>query len=116
MNLNLADKILRKSGFDVKTIGSGIGAIELIKASKPGDIDIILMDVLMPVMDGLETTRRIRAIENPQLSAIPIIAMTANAFDTDVKKALDAGMDAHVPKPFKREELLSKIDAHIRKH
>ena len=68
----------------------------------------------MPVMDGLEATRRIRALENPELASIPIIAMTANAFESDIKDALDAGMNAHVPKPFKREDLIAKIAANLK--
>ena len=113
VNLNLANRLLRKYGFTVKLVTSGITAIQLIQDMKPGDVDIILMDVLMPVMDGLEATRRIRALDDPEKANIPIIAMTANAFESDVKQALDAGMNAHVPKPFKMEELVSKINANL---
>ena len=71
------------------------------------------MDVMMPVMDGLEATRRIRALDDPALSKIPIVAMTANAFDTDVQEALDAGMNAHIAKPFKEEDLIYKISTYL---
>ncbi|MBR0118806.1 MAG: response regulator [Eubacterium sp.] len=108
-NLKLADRLLSKHGFKVITADSAVTALDILKESKPGDIDVVLMDVLMPVMDGLEATKRIRAFEDPDMAAIPIIAMTANAYESDVKKVLDAGMDAHVPKPFRIEELLKKI-------
>jgi len=72
------------------------------------------MDVLMPGMDGFETTRMIRKLEDKELSSIPIIAMTANAFSSDIEEALDAGMNAHVPKPFQKEDLISKINANLR--
>ena len=93
---------------------SGIDAIETVKNSKPGDIDLILMDVQMPVMDGLEATRRIRALNDPDLAGIPIIAMTANAFASDIQNALDAGMNAHIPKPFEEKDMITKIDANLK--
>ncbi len=113
-NIKLAEFVLGKFGFNILSSTSGIDAIETVKNSKPGDIDLILMDVLMPVMDGLEATRRIRALEDPALASIPIIAMTANAFDSDIKAALDAGMNAHVSKPFRREDLVTKIAANLK--
>ncbi len=109
-NLHLSDRTLRNLGFNVKIITSGNAAVQLIKNSKPGDIDIILMDIQMPVMDGLEATSQIRALEDPALNSIPIIAMTANTFNEDVKSALDAGMNAHVAKPFNVADLLEKIN------
>ncbi len=114
VNLKLAEHILKKTGFTVKTSDNGVDAIEQIKASKPGEIDLVLMDVMMPVMDGLEATQRIRALPDPELSKIPIIAMTANAFESDIKTALDAGMNGHIPKPFKKEELLVKINEQLK--
>jgi signal transduction histidine kinase len=114
LNLKLAEHVLAKFGFRILTTDNGINAIERVQYSKPGDIDLVLMDVNMPVMDGLEATRRIRALENPDLAAIPIIAMTANAFESDVKDALDAGMNAHVPKPFTRQELIKVIHANLK--
>ncbi|MCR4922759.1 MAG: response regulator [Lachnospiraceae bacterium] len=114
MNIKLAEYVLCKFGFTVKTTTSGVDAIEIVRNSSPGDIDLILMDVMMPVMSGLEATRRIRALEDPNLSNIPIIAMTANAFSSDIQDTIDAGMNAHVPKPFVKEDLIAKIDANIR--
>ena len=112
-NLRLCEKVLEKFGFEVMTTDNGIGAVEIVRNSKPGEINMILMDVLMPVMDGLEATRRIRALDDPVLSRIPIIAMTANAFASDVQEALNAGMNAHIPKPFRKEELIAKISIFV---
>lgn len=91
--------------------GSFMNYEELInsKFAEPGDIDMVLMDVQMPVMDGLEATRKIRSMKETDLANIPIIAMTANAFASDVQDCLDAGMNAHVPKPFRKEELITTI-------
>nr|MCR4896103.1 response regulator [Lachnospiraceae bacterium] len=113
MNLKLAEHTLTRFGFTVRQTSSGIDAIEIVKNSAPGDIDLILMDVSMPVMSGLEATRRIRALEDPELRNIPILAMTANAFASDIQDALDAGMNAHIPKPFLKEELITKISANL---
>ncbi|MCR5332250.1 MAG: response regulator [Lachnospiraceae bacterium] len=113
LNLKLAEYVLQRYGFNVQETKSGIEAIEIVKASKPGDIDLILMDVSMPVMSGLEATRRIRALPDAALARIPIIAMTANAFASDIKDALDAGMNAHVPKPFDEKDLITKIAVNL---
>jgi CheY-like chemotaxis protein len=115
MNRRLAEILLKKQGFAVTTTDSGIDAVRRVKEAKAGDVDLILMDVRMPVMDGLEATRRIRALEDNELSGIPVIAMTANAFEADINEALGAGMDSYVPKPFTPEELIRVIDRHIRK-
>ena len=112
-NLKLAERILGKFGFTVIKADSGINAIHIVEESKPGDIDMILMDVQMPVMDGLEATRRIRALKDTDLAKLPIIAMTANAFASDVQDCLDAGMNAHIPKPFRKEELITKISDNL---
>ena len=109
VNLILAQSVLDKFGFNVIQTTSGVDAIDIVKKSKPGDIDLILMDVQMPVMDGLEATRRIRALEDPAQAGIPIIAMTANAFASDIEAVLAAGMNAHVPKPFEEADLITKI-------
>ena len=114
MNLMVAERTLSKFGFTIKTAESGVEAFQEVMASSPGEIDMILMDVMMPVMDGLETTRRIRAIEDPEISGIPIIAMTANAFESDVKKALDSGMDDYIAKPYKQEDIIPVINRNLK--
>ena len=80
-----------------------------MKNSQPGYYDLILMDVQMPIMNGYEATKAIRALEDPALSSIPIVAMTANAFDEDRKNALDSGMNAHVAKPINVENLMDVL-------
>lgn len=115
INRKLAERVLKKYGFSVDLADSGFKAIDIVKESKPGDIDLILMDVKMPVMDGLEATRKIRALDDPGLSGIPIIALTANAFASDVKETQSAGMNGHVPKPFKPEDLLQAINNSLKK-
>jgi CheY-like chemotaxis protein len=77
----------------------------VLEKAKPGAYDLILMDMQMPVMDGLEATRRIRAMRNDYFKKVPIVAMTANAFEEDRKAALDAGMNEHVAKPIDVEKL-----------
>ena len=113
-NLKLAQRILEKHGFTVITADNGLNAIETVKNTKPGDIDLVLMDVLMPVMDGLEATRKIRALDDPALASIPIVAMTANAFESDIRDTLEAGMNAHVSKPFVQEKLILSISDNLK--
>ncbi|MCR5685825.1 MAG: response regulator [Lachnospiraceae bacterium] len=113
VNIILAQSVLEKYGFHILQASSGVDSIETVRNSAPGDIDLILMDVQMPVMDGLEAARRIRALPDPALSQIPIIAMTANAFASDIEKALEAGMNAHVPKPFEESDLIIKIATNL---
>ncbi len=113
INLKLAERILETYGFSVRTADNGVDAIEMVRDARPGEIDMILMDVMMPVMDGLEATRRIRKMEDPALDGIPIIAMTANAFESDIEAALNAGMNAHIAKPFKKEDLIATIDRYL---
>ena len=99
INMEIARMLLEQQGFTLDTAENGQIAVDMVAASEPGYYDAILMDIQMPVMDGYEATRAIRALEDPVLSHIPIIAMTANAFAEDVKAAADAGMQAHIAKP-----------------
>ena len=105
MNREIAEVLLTEMGFEVESAENGLEAYSRIAAAKHGYFDAVLMDIQMPVMDGYEATRKIRELEDQKLSSIPIIAMTANAFVEDVKKAMDAGMNAHIAKPIDIEVL-----------
>ena len=83
--------------------------MEKVKNSKPGNYDLVLMDVQMPIMDGYEATKQIRALDDPALAGITILAMTANAFDEDRKKALECGMDGFLSKPIVIEKLIDAL-------
>ena len=99
LNREISREILSDAGFLVEEADDGDAAVEKVRWSAPGHYDLILMDVQMPRMDGYEATRRIRALPDPQLSHIPILAVTANAFAEDRQAALEAGMDGHIAKP-----------------
>ena len=109
LNSEITVEILNEYGFMVDTAGNGAQAVEKIKNSQPGNYDLVLMDVQMPVMNGYEATRQIRALNDPALAGITILAMTANAFDDDRKKALECGMDGFLTKPIVIEELIGTI-------
>ncbi|MDD6204813.1 MAG: response regulator, partial [Firmicutes bacterium] len=109
LNMEIATAILSEYGFRISTAKNGEEAVEKIASSEPGDYDLILMDIQMPIMDGYEATRRIRALDNPALSGIPILAMTANAFDEDRKAAARCGMNGFLSKPIDIEELLQTL-------
>ncbi|MCI9216860.1 ATP-binding protein [Lachnospiraceae bacterium 42-17] len=99
LNQEIAVDILTEAGFLVDTVNDGKEAVETIAAAGEGDYDLILMDIQMPVMDGYEAAEAIREMTEGRLRRLPILAMTANAFDEDRKKALEAGMDGHLAKP-----------------
>ena len=92
-------EILNEYGFLVDTAEDGAEAVEKVKNSTAAGYDLVLMDVQMPVMNGYEATKQIRALEDPKLAGITILAMTANAFAEDANKALSVGMNDHVAKP-----------------
>ena len=109
LNSEIAVEILNEYGFVVDTAENGAEAVEKVRHSKPGDYDLVLMDVQMPVMNGYEATMQIRALDDPALAGITILAMTANAFDEDRKKALECGMDGFLSKPIIMEELIAAL-------
>ena len=109
LNSEIATEILTEYGFIVDTAENGAEALEKVSTSKPGTYDLVLMDVQMPVMNGYEATKCIRKLKDPALANISILAMTANAFDEDRKKALESGMDGFLSKPIVIEELVQAL-------
>ncbi len=109
LNREIAFEILNEYGFIVDTAENGKEAVDKIAASKSGDYDLVLMDIQMPVMNGYEATRGIRALDNSSLAAVPIVAMTANAFDEDRKAASECGMNGFISKPINMEEFIQVI-------
>lgn len=99
LNREIASEILAETGAVIEEAEDGVEAFDKVRNSEPGYYDIVLMDVQMPRMNGYESTKAIRALENEELANIPIIAMTANAFDEDREDALEAGMNEHIAKP-----------------
>ena len=113
LNREIAVEILNEYGFLVDTAENGAEAVEKVKNSTPGDYDLVLMDVQMPVMNGYEATKQIRALTDPALAGITILAMTANAFDEDRKKSLECGMNGFLSKPIVIEELLNTLQNNL---
>ncbi|MGN0422543.1 MAG: response regulator [Lachnospiraceae bacterium] len=109
LNREIAQEILCEYGFRIDVAENGAEAVEKIAASEPGDYDLVLMDIQMPVMDGHEATRRIRELANPELAVIPIIAMTANAFNEDRIEAEACGMNGFISKPIDMEEIIQTL-------
>ena len=109
LNREIACMILCKYGFDLETAENGQEAVEMVAAAAPGYYDLVLMDIQMPIMDGHEATRQIRALDNPELAKVPIVAMTANAFDEDRKAAKDCGMNGFISKPINMQEVLQAL-------
>lgn len=113
LNSEIAVELLNAYGFMVDTAENGAEAVEKVKNSTPGNYDLVLMDVQMPVMNGYEATKQIRALNDPALAGITILAMTANAFDEDRKKALECGMNGFLSKPIVIEELIGTLQKNI---
>ena len=99
LNMEIAEFMLQNEGADVTKAWNGQEAVELFRNSEPGEFDVILMDIMMPVMNGYEATKMIRSLDREDAKAIPIIAMTANAFTEDRLRAKEAGMNEHISKP-----------------
>ena len=105
----LREDFLKEKGADVTKTWDGQEAVELFRNSEPGEFDVILMDIMMPVMNGYEATKMIRSLDREDAKKIPIIAMTANAFTEDRIRAKEAGMNEHVAKPVDVELLMKVI-------
>ena len=115
INIEIAKYLLEEAGAVITTAKNGKQAVDIYRASEPHSFDMILMDIMMPVMDGFEATKAIRQLENEEARNIPIIAMTANAFAEDVKKAKAAGMNEHLAKPLNGDKVLSVIAKYFNK-
>ena len=109
LNMEIAEYLLEDAGAVVTKAWNGREAVDCFAASEEGSFDVILMDIMMPEMDGLEATRRIRALDRKDAHTIPIIAMSANAFDDDIARSIDAGMNNHIAKPLEFDKLFEAI-------
>ena len=109
LNMEIAEFVLQNEGAEVTKAWNGQETVELFRKSEAGEFDVILMDIMMPVLNGYEAARRIRSLDREDAKKIPIIAMTANAFTEDRIRAKEAGMDEHVAKPVDAELLIKVI-------
>lgn len=114
MNREITRFVLEKQGVQVVEALDGRQAVEAFAQSAPGSFDVVLMDVMMPVMDGLEATRRIRSMDRPDAKTVPIFALTANAFVDDQVRSRKAGMNEHLPKPLDAPKLILLIRKYLR--
>ena len=114
VNREIATAMLEMSGFEVETAVNGQDAVKTLQAKGANYFDVVLMDVQMPVMNGYEATAAIRQLENKKLANIPILAMTANAFDEDIKAAYNAGMNGHIAKPIEISKLMEELKKVLR--
>ena len=110
INAEIVKELMDLKGVSVDHAENGRIAVEMFEKSEPGYYDAILMDVRMREMDGLEATKAIRALQRPDAKTVPIVAMTANAFDEDVQRSLQAGMNAHLSKPVESEHLYKTLE------
>ena len=113
LNREIAQAILEETGFTVETAPDGTDAVDMVRRAEEGWYDAVLMDVQMPVMDGYEATRTIRALPRKDVRDLPIIAMTANAMEEDKETALKNGMNAHIAKPLDIELFLSILRKYL---
>ena len=114
LNMEIAEFILSNEGFIIAKAVNGQDAVDKFASSKPGEYDIVFMDIMMPVMDGLEATRTIRAMQRTDAKSVPIIAMSANAFKDDIENCLNAGMNDHLMKPLEMEKITKAIQKVLR--
>ena len=113
LNQEIAQAILEESGFSTEIADNGKIAVDMLSGSRPGYYQLVLMDIQMPVMNGHEAARAIRSLENKKLASVPILAMTANAFEEDKQEALKNGMNGHIAKPINIDALLKALDGLI---
>ena len=115
INMEIAQLLLEQAGFLIETAENGKIALEMTAASEPGYYDVILMDIQMPILDGYAATQAIRALPDARVAGVPIIAMTANAFQEDVKKAEEAGMNGHIGKPLDIPDMKATLQRVLKK-
>lgn len=115
LNQEVITRLLHKRGYETVCVGNGREAVEAVKGAKPGEYQLILMDVRMPVMDGLHATKAIRALDDVNLAHIPIIAMTADAFSEDRNRCLETGMDEYLAKPVEPQKLYTMLETCLEK-
>ena len=113
LNRLLAETILEESGFSVETVADGCDAVEAFAKHPPGYYDLVLMDIQMPIMNGYEATRAIRALDRPDAKNLPIIALSANSRDEDKRKSMESGMNYHIAKPFDVVQLIASVNKYI---
>ena len=116
LNTEIAEKILENKGITVISAENGLDGLNKFQASDQYEFDAILMDIRMPIMDGLETTKNIRKLNRPDAKNVPIIAMSANAYQEDIEKSLSAGINEHLAKPINPELLYATLEKFIGKN
>lgn len=109
LNAEIAEFVLGNEGITVQRVANGREAVDVFAAAAPGTFDLVFMDVMMPVMNGLDATRAIRALDHPDAASVPIFAITANAFQDDERESLAAGMTAHLTKPLEIEKIREAV-------
>ncbi len=115
LNAEIAEMLLSDMGISVQRAANGQEAVDVFAAAAPGEFDLVFMDIMMPVMGGLDAARAIRALDRADAKTTPILAMTANAFQDDVQASLDAGMNGHITKPLNRERIEEAVaQAYVR--
>ena len=115
LNMEIAEFMLRDLGAEVKKAWNGQEAVDRFKNSEPGEYDVILMDIMMPVLNGLDAAKKIRRLDREDARTTPIIAMSANAFSEDIASSLEVGMNAHISKPINTEKLIKMLNQYCRR-
>ena len=115
LNMEIATELLEGAGANITAACDGMKAVECFSESNPHAFDVILMDIMMPVMNGLEAARAIRALNRSDAKTIPILAMTANAFENDIRNTMEAGMNAHLSKPINIDDVVKTVAYYVRK-
>lgn len=113
MNREIATVLLEETGAVVEEAENGLVAVNMVKNSSPGYYDLVFMDIQMPVMNGYDSTRHIRALERPDIESMPIIAMSANAFAEDIKLCKESGMNGHIAKPIDFGKVLEILEKYL---